>query len=316
MVTEEYLSLTTLVGDVLGVLEGRKNDHAAPIGVLVPQNEGTETDGQYGRLMRTLLDENGLDHITIVAPFLEDIIKGDGGIFRDVILTALAGDVLLAMDMKERDACLGDMIRSIKTGSFDLDVIKKIARGIDSSNPRNGKRIMAVGELPILYNRALNDGTFDLLEREGYWVTYASLSEALWMMWNDHLNNNKSGNSGIISARLEILKNAILAISCELGKATPFEKNLKDMAANADGAVGLFAGGNGRYRRAKIGSRLPGIAGVITVSSTYENTGIATDMLIRSYESDGTRPVLNMTFDGNHNENDHTRVGSFLYLIQ
>jgi predicted nucleotide-binding protein (sugar kinase/HSP70/actin superfamily) len=44
------------------------------IAFLIPQNEGTETDGQYNRLLRTKLDEEGFGNVDVLAPFMEDVL--------------------------------------------------------------------------------------------------------------------------------------------------------------------------------------------------------------------------------------------------
>ena len=55
------------------------------------------------------------------------------------------------------------------------------------------------------------------------------------------------------------------------------------------------------------------IDGAITAASTYENTGISMNILHKGFENG--RPVINLTFDGNKNENDRTRIESFLYYL-
>jgi hypothetical protein len=47
----------------------------------------------------------------------------------------------------------------------------------------------------------------------------------------------------------------------------------------------------------------------------YENTGISLGILQNSFATGGLKPVLNLTFDGNKNENDETKVESFLYFL-
>jgi hypothetical protein len=58
-----------------------------------------------------------------------------------------------------------------------------------------------------------------------------------------------------------------------------------------------------------------GTDGVITATSIYENTGIVLGMLQKDFADQNTKPVLNLTFDGNKNENDRTKVESFLYYL-
>jgi hypothetical protein len=94
-----------------------------------------------------------------------------------------------------------------------------------------------------------------------------------------------------------------------------FEADLEGLLKTADETVGYYAGAFGRYREAKILSGLDGIDGIITVASAYENTAISLGILHKGFENDRTRPVLNLTFDGNRNENDRTKIESFLYYL-
>ena len=55
---------------------------------------------------------------------------------------------------------------------------------------------------------------------------------------------------------------------------------------------------------------LPNIDGIINVTPMYENTGIALGILHQPF--DNGKPVLNLTFDGNQNENDQTKMDAFL----
>ena len=70
-ITEEYFSLTALLGNVFTLLHKRGGQSANSVAFLIPQNEGAETDGQYSRLLRTKLDEEGFEGIDIVSPFWE-----------------------------------------------------------------------------------------------------------------------------------------------------------------------------------------------------------------------------------------------------
>ena len=71
-------------------MAGQQADHTT---LLIPQNEGTETDGQYGRMLRTKLDEEGFEGVDVVSPFLEDVLCEDEKTFREISLGLLAGDV-------------------------------------------------------------------------------------------------------------------------------------------------------------------------------------------------------------------------------
>ena len=56
-IVEEYFSLTALLGDVFSRCRSQPN--GAPPAFLIPRNEGAEVEGQYSRLLRMKLDEEG-----------------------------------------------------------------------------------------------------------------------------------------------------------------------------------------------------------------------------------------------------------------
>jgi hypothetical protein len=61
--------------------------------------------------------------------------------------------------------------------------------------------------------------------------------------------------------------------------------------------------------------RLPNVNGIITAMSMYENTGITLNILHKSFTQACSLPVLNLTFDGYRNENDRTKIESFIHYI-
>ena len=115
--------------------------------------------------------------------------------------------------------------------------------------------------------------------------------------------------------RLQELKSNILLISEALSDWSPFEAEPEILIKTADRTLGYFSGASGRYRLAKqlVGSLR--IDGVITAASIYENTAIALGMLQNDFADENTKPVLNLTFDGNKNENDLIKVESFMYYL-
>lgn len=74
--------------------------------------------------------------------------------------------------------------------------------------------------------------------------------------------------------------------------------------------------GSGRYRTAKTIKGISSIDGTINAVSMYENTAISLNILHRGLKSRNSNPMLNLTFDGNINENDQTKVESFIYYLK
>ena len=135
------------------------------------------------------------------------------------------------------------------------------------------------------------------------------------MMWNDNANQNKSNKTLLMEQRLKKFKDDIFQVSGAMSDWSPFETKPDELVKIADETLGYFSGANGRYRQAKQLDTSRRINGVITVASIYENTEIVLGMLQRSFENEKTKPVLNLTFDGNKNENDLVKVESFMYYL-
>lgn len=316
-ITEEYFSLTALLGNVFMTLEDVEKSNEKNIALFIPQNEGTEIDGQYSRLLRTKLDEEGFENIDIVSPFLEDVIYNDKSDFDEVCLALLAGDLIWSTPQKSREKFLKIIIKKIHENLLNINQLNVIAKSISKeiSKEKFEKSLLAVGELNIIYDELLNNFTFKDIERKGYRVIYSPLSETMWMMWRDYANQNKNDKSALVDERLNKFRIKIQSISQELSEWSPFETNIFDLVESADNTLGYFSGAHGRYRQAKQLSKLPKIDGIITVASIYENTGIVLGMLQKGFENKDTKPVLNLTFDGNKNENDKMKVESFIYYI-
>jgi len=316
-ITEEYFSLAALLGNVFTTVKQFNRQNADPVAFLIPQNEGAETDGQYGRLLRTKLDEEDFGSIGIVSPFLEDILCTDETTFRTIMLSMLAGDILWSAPREYRNRYLTVVIGLIREDKFDLKHLQSIARIIaqESTEQNYKKTILAVGELGILFDDLLNSGTYKGLENKGIRIVYSPLCEAMWMLWRDYADQNPSENTPLMERRLCDLLDNMGHISEALATVSPFDKDPQSLIDTADRTLGYFSGAHGRYRLAKQLRGVPGTDGVITAASMYENTAIALGMLQNDFADDHMKPVLNLTFDGNKNENDCIKVESFMYYL-
>lgn len=314
--TNEYFSLTALLGDVFKALRapGCSEDGLA---VLIPQTEGAEVDGQYHRILRTKLDEEGLQHVDILAPFLEDALHQDENAVQSLFWGVLAGDLIRIAPGKERDRYLQTVRQLITHHRLDRETLKGIAKTIAQTLRvmPSQKRILVIGEPLIIYNDFLNDYTFRALEEQGHCVVYASLSEALWLFWRDYVDQNKNNQTAAFRPLLDTFQTSLREISACLSEASPFEQELDQLFTRADHTVGYYSGAFGRYRAAKSLGTLPEIDGIITATSTYENTGISLNVLHKGFAGEQSKPILHLTFDGNKNENDETKIQSFLYYL-
>lgn len=315
-ITEEYFSLTALLGDVFKKLAeidtAEKN-----ITFLIPRTEGAEVEGQYNRFLRTKLDEEGYKNVDIVAPFIEDFLDMDDANVGLVFWGLIAGDLIRLANRQDRDQHLKTILDLIEKNHFDMNKLKEMAAEISQelkiTKPQ--KRVFAIGELMVLFNDYLNDFTFSNLESKGHKVIYNPLSEYMWLIWRDFLDQNPNDKTPILRQRLDKFKNQISAIAECLLDESPFASDLENLVSLADKTIGYYAGANGRYREAKILSDLSQIDGIITVASMYENTAIVLNVLHKGFAEKDTKPILNLTFDGNKNENDQTKIESFMYYI-
>jgi predicted CoA-substrate-specific enzyme activase len=312
---EEYLSLTAILGTAFQKLSQVKTE-AVATGFWVPQYEGAEVDGQYHRLLRTKLDEAGFKQVDVIAPYMEDLLENDqiGG--EMLFLSMAAGDLILTAPPRERPKYLRRIMELITNSNLTLDNLMILAANIRREYRVPAKRrVLVAGEISILLNPMLNNGIFAEMEEQGYQVVYAALSEALWLTWRDYVDQNRLPEGEQLRQKLYKIQNCLRGLAHCLGEAGPFERDPEELVTLADQTVGFYAGAGGRYRAAKVLGDLPQIDGVITVASLYENTGIALNVLQKGFRSGRKKPLLNLVFDGNRNENDRTKLQSFLYYI-
>ncbi len=312
--TNEYYSMTSLLGDCFDKLENRSgNENTA---FFIPQTEGTEIDAQYHRLLRTKLDEENFFGVYVVAPFLEDILKMDKRDSAMIFRCLIAGDIIRIAPSHQREKHLQQMKSLVQKGTFNIENLCLLARDLYSliKGTEYRKRILAAGEPMIVFNDFLNDYTFKYLEIQKHRVVYYSFAEAIWMHLNDFINQNGRTNV-VFNNILSDFKDEILAISKELKEESPYANSPEELVQYADSTIGLYTGAFGRYRHAKAQNPPANTDAVITVNSTYENTGINLNILSKGISDKRDTPVLNLSFDGNNNQNNKKRLESFIYYL-
>lgn len=317
--TNEYFALTALMGDVLQTFGNRGEGRQA---VLLPQNEGAEVDGQYSRFLRTKLDELGRQDVAVISPFIEDLPCMEAKDVESLFLGLLAGDLVMVAPPSQREAALESILDLIHSRELSLNTLADMAWAIQHINRIDeaqtvfkGKRIFVIGDPLVLFNDTLNDGTFKRLEASGHRIIYAPLSEYLQSAWHDHLKQPSASNKPLMARRLALMDESIKHLSECLKEQSPFASSSGNLAALGDRSLGYYSGAFGRYRAARILGRLPNVNGIITAMSMYENTGITLNILHKSFTQACSLPVLNLTFDGYRNENDRTKIESFIHYI-
>ncbi len=312
--TNEYYSLSSFLGSCLNTVE-QKNEK--DIAFLIPQTEGAEVEGQYNRILRTKLDESKQQGIEVIAPFIEDLIALDDNYLQEIFNCILAGDIINVAHYGSRGMYLELFKKQIRENDFNIINIKAAAKLLytDLKVYNFNKRVMAIGDPMIVHNQFLNDFTFKNLEKQNHKVVYGAFSEAIWLLWHDYVTQNNLPNREFLLAKLERMKDEIAQISDRLKEESPFTPNIEDIKKKADATIGYYAGAFARYRQAKVLCNSVKIDGVITATSLYENTGVSLNILHKGFADENTKPILNLTFDGNRNENDQNKVDSFIYYL-
>ena len=310
---EEYFSLSALMGSVLSHCKARtKGNHMT---FLIPRTEGAEVDGQYSRMLRMKLDEEGYADMDILSPFLEDMLDFDESTINSLFLSLLAGGVIQAGAGPSRHKFVQRIVNLIREHRLDINSLKAMAREVskETGNRSWSKRLLAVGEPMVLFNDYMNDFVLKTIEQRGHRIIYAPISEAIWLFWYDYTLQNGKPEKHI--RLLKRFAGDIQIVSGCLGQESPFERDVGSLVKGADNTVGYYSGAFGRFRAAKALCGLHYIDGVITVASTYENTGISLSILQNAFSQKKQKPILNLTFDGNRNENDITKWESFLFYL-
>jgi hypothetical protein len=315
-VTNEYYSMAALLGDVLATLRQGGADGGRKA-VVVPQNEGAEVDGQYARFLRAKLDAEGFGDVAIVSPFMEDVAEATDEDARGLFLCLVLGDVVLAAPRADRARVLDEATRLLREGGGGVKDVAALARSIRHEAPQgDGSRtVFALGEPLVLYNDLLGDDMLGDLEDAGHRVLRAPLSEALWLSWSDHLEGEGPDGAERPCRMLGELAALMTMIAGCLGEWSPYAPDPRSLRQAADAALGLYAGAFGRYRAGRALTPPAAAEGCIEVASMYENTGISLGILLHGGSSETSIPLLQLTFDGTRNENDRTKVDSFLYYL-
>lgn len=305
-ISKEYLSATAPIGEFL--LEAEAG--TARKAFLVPQTEGSEADGQTARLLRLHLDEAGAREIEVVAPFLERIGSGPGIHALDRAefhALALSGDLILGAPPADRERLLADAVKKIERCGNAAELLGRLfsaaeARAAEEAD--EGGALLAVGEPAVLFNPAYNRGLEKLLGDRGVRIVYAPLAEYLLFLWKD-----VAGDADGADAEIEAFQREA---AVKGGAGSAFSPDFEALRKRADALMPVYSGANGRYRIAKSLEALPGVVGVLHVSSMYENTATIISLLAPHT----ARPVLDLRFDGARAAVDHTALDAFLYGLK
>lgn len=245
-----------------------------------------------------MLDRRKELNAQLVSPMLEtlpEMAQNRDALFR----TLLAGDILYAAPADKR----ADI-----SAQWDAlpgwEQLHAAAREIGALPTTKGRRIAAVGT-PLCLTE-LDSGVLAALEAEGEQVLRAPLSEALWFLWKDNLDENKPS-----AGWLDQMQRQMQTLGNELGAHSAFAEDAETLFLIADSALPNFSGGNGRYRYAKAVELSSRTNAVLTLAPRYENTAMILDM--RGLHDACSAPLFQLSLDNDWDETAWSRLRSFLY---
>lgn len=288
--SKEYLSFTSLVGDVL--LNSQKSKCNQ---ILIPQTEGSETDGIYARIISDMLPKELKSKI--VAPTIETLpFKLEN--FEELFLYLLAGDIVMSARPEQREKVLNS-VESCE--ELSLSELIKISKGIENSKNR---KIAVIGDPLIMFNSYLNEGLLNEMEDNNTTVLWMPLCEYFLFMWKKRAETKGEVN------KIKKYEEMLNSISVALRQNSPFSKNIDELLTTAQRNLKDITGGNVAYRYAKQNC-LDEVSAVIDVSSMYENA----QTVLNLAQNQTKVPVLSLSFEGTNDILAKERLNSFLYYI-
>ena len=283
--SKEYLPYTMLLGATLAAAERESR----PFQVLVPSTQGAEADGQYAWAISAVLARRGLSHVTLVAPQLETLpqtLPEPERFFR-ALLTA---DLLLCAPPEARAQLAPQNIP-------DAKALRQLAAEIGALSAGT-RRLGLVGEPLTLF--ALNGGLPAQLEREGWALSRAPLSEYLLMLWQDAGINVPADWRELCSD-----------LAFHLHARSSFAGDHQNLRALADQTLPRFAGAGGRYRLAKACALAQTTRGVISLAPRYENTATVLEMTVAAAHLSH----LTLALDDDQDDTVQAKLRAFLYYL-
>ena len=206
----------------------------------------------------------------------------------------------------------------ISKGELSIEALEAVAAEVhrETNGLRAQKCIFIGGDPFTLFNDFMNNNTFKRLENDGVRLKYAPLSEYMWFIWRDSLSRKKNLRDIAATRALEQMADNMGRIYRIFSFEGSFEDDIRKLVPIANEHSRLYSGANGRYRMTKALSKTSNFAGRIMVCSMYENTDTILSILSQDCIKDSGLPMLNLSFDGNENELDKSKIDSFMYVTR
>lgn len=160
--------------------------------LLLPSSQGGEADGQFDRVIRSVLDAKGYGDVRVVAPDVE-LLPCNVADLEGLFVHVLAGDVVWAAAPAARPA-LQETFAKPHLTLKDVLTAASAARESWQDVPVAPRKTLAlVGEWPLVVGDELTGGLFARLEGEGYRAMRAPFAEYLLFLWEDGCDEARHG---------------------------------------------------------------------------------------------------------------------------
>ena len=160
--------------------------------LLLPSSQGGEADGQFDRVIRSVLDAKGHGDVRVVAPDVE-LLPCNVADLEGLFVHVLAGDVVWAAAPAARPA-LQETFAKPHLTLEDVLTAASAARESWQDVPVAPRKALAlVGEWPLVVGDELTGGLFARLEGEGYRAMRAPFAEYLLFVWEDGCDEARHG---------------------------------------------------------------------------------------------------------------------------
>jgi predicted CoA-substrate-specific enzyme activase len=331
-ITKEYFSLTALLGSAVETL--KKESNLADKEIFVPVLEGAEVDGQYAPLLKTVLQNNGLSQVTVVAPYLEDMLseKSPLGVAFGLTLfkRLLAADVLLGLLLETRpylanpaeaNQLYQEYLARIPFTEDLQQLLAKAKRAFGKlpATPQKRPVLAVVGEPYLLYHPALNADLAHRIEQLGAQVMVPPLTEILfhYLVEKQAEARQKKEFFNYLKYKAALKKILQEAETVLPGAGEALRNQAESIVEHSRKYLAYLSGGFGSYRIGKgLVAGRQGAHGIIHLASLYENTALLVNLLSDRIRMEEGTDWLNLGIDGKKNENDEIRLQTFIQTVK
>lgn len=291
--TKEYLPYIALSGALK-----THQKCGQPVQFLIPQTEGSETDGVYGRVLYEELVKESQDKL--ITRTLETLLWSiEPKRAKELVLAIMTGDLILAAEPGKRKQLLE---KCQEQAQYTKEAVVELANAVKREENAD---LAVVGDPYVLYHSFLHDGVLEELESRGYRLNWMPLGEYLVSMWQKRTETEKQRK---LVGEWKDFQQKIGKI---LEGGSPYSLDLDAFMQKAEAEVRGLTGGNIAYRYGKALDE-QGRKAVIHVCSMYENAQTILELCV-----DRSRvPMLTLNFEGNEEVSSRERLASFLYFLK